>query len=270
MANAVSIKVSEAEQDVLLGTVLGTLPMDANSYDVEVALATTDTSGDHTFTLLVNGVAVMERSAINTRDRQPLYEIDDSATPPTAEVKTVQTTEPRGNNPVAFFNAAPGSKLTLNTYGGDGATAFVYVKAVENDQMPGVSPVGHQGVIDGGQTGNIAENDILLGTPIGNVPLTANVWQVGIEMAQVVSGTTELQAGDIGANITLLADSDTVAENFIVPTRTNNYHPEESMDEIITMLVTGGTKLTLNYFATTAQAPSNTAFVYRVFAVPIG
>lgn len=272
MAKAVSIKVTGAEQDVLLGTVLGTLPTEAPSYDVEVALATTAGIGDHTFTLLVNGVAVMERSAINTRDRELIKVVTTVADPAPGTYTgalTYQTTEPRGDNPVAYFNAAAGSKITLNTYGGSGKTCFVYVKATENDGPALVSPVGHQGVINNNPAGTVSRNDILLGTPIGTVPNTAQVWDVMIELANVLTGGNELEAGDIGANITLLADSDTVAENFVVPTRVNYYHPRDSADEMITAMVTGGTKLTLNYFATADQAPATAPFIYRVWAVPV-
>ena len=269
MAKAVSIKVTGAEQDVLLGTVLGTLPTEAPSYDVEVALATTAGVGAHTFTLLVNGVAVMERSAINTRDREIIkVTTTPNGTNPVAGVLTFQTTEPRGDNPVAYFNAAAGSKITLNTYGGTGKTCFVYVKATENDGPALVSPVGHQGTIAGSSSA-ISESDILLGTPIGTVPNTAQVWDVMIELANVLTGGDELAVEDIGANITLLADSDTVAENFVVPTRVNYYHPRDSADEMITAMVTGGTKLTLNYFATADQAPATAPFIYRVWAVPV-
>lgn len=274
MAKAVSIKVEGAEQDVLLGTVLGTLPTEAPSYDVEVALATTAGIGEHTFTLLVNGVAVMERSAINTRDRELIKVVttvnhEQSGNQPYTGALTFQTTEPRGDNPVAYFNAAAGSKITLNTYGGTGATCFVYVKATENDGPALVSPVGHQGVISNSPAVTVSRNDILLGTPIGTVPNTAQVWDVMIELANVLTGGNELEAGDIGANITLLADSDTVAENFVVPTRVNYYHPRDSADEMITAMVTGGTKLTLNYFATATQHPATAPFIYRVWAVPV-
>ena len=272
MAKAVSIKVTGAEQDVLLGTVLGTLPTEAPSYDVEVALATTAGVGAHTFTLLVNGVAVMERSAINTRDREIIKVAGSGAsgawTNGQPATLTFQTTEPRGDNPVAYFNAAAGSKITLNTYGGTGQTCFVYVKATENDGPALVSPVGHQGTIAGSSSA-ISESDILLGTPIGTVPNTAQVWDVMIELANVLTGGDELTAPNIGANITLLADSDTVAENFVVPTRVNYYHPRDSADEMITAMVTGGTKLTLNYFATAGQAPARAPFIYRVWAVPV-
>ncbi|MXZ01116.1 hypothetical protein F4Y93_10880 [Candidatus Poribacteria bacterium] len=262
MAKAVSRIITGNEQDVLQGTVLGVLPTDAPSYDVEVQVAAlTDPSGPESFTLIVNGVAVMERSFMIGATKEIVVGSGNSAANP-----ALQLSEPRGDSPSAFFNAAGGSRLTLNIQGvASDDTTMVYVKATENMGPALVSPVGHIGRVSGA---NLNQQDVLQGTPIGTVPATAQAWEISLAAARIAAASASSPTAITprsDENITLLADSDTVVENFVLPIRVSSDFPVFERDELITALVTGGTRLTLNIFG----GAGSVAIVYRVFAVPV-
>ena len=223
-----SKRITADTQDVLAGSVVGILPTNAPSNDVEVRVAAYDPSnateaGDAaTVTLLVNGVAVMQGSRSYT-------------------VNQGGNSEPRSDAPLASFTAPGGSRLTLNIDLAAGTNASVYVEALESTAGTGIGAthVGRKEL-----AANSAEQDVLAGTVVAQVPST------GMHTVSMM-----LSSSNTGGQATVLIDSDTVCEGFEIPYRTETLAEAaierdqfgvEDRDTVITVLATAGSAVTLN------------------------
>ena len=265
---AVSKKVTGTANDVLAGTVIGVLPSDAPSYSVEIA-AFSDTfpgsGGTTTITVLVNGVAILERSVVY-RERDYLLTTNSGT-----EFKFGKSNF-SSDAPLCIFDAPAGSRITVNVQGGAvGRKVFLYASAIpQAAAAPVALPLGHIGQFNANQGGNpISQLDVLQGTPVGSLPITADVWNVSLWAALVITGdevpavtTTEDQ------NITMLSDSDTICENFLLPVRYFRDYPQQERDLLITEFIAGGSRLTLNVFKPTLAGQS-AVILYQIIATPI-
>ena len=179
--------------------------------------------------------------------------------------------EPKGDAPIAQFNAPAGAKLTLNLTGSitDDQVTSVYGQAFPNSGSFVATSQGHQMAFQ--QNTPISALDIFSGTPAGNAPRTASLWRLDIEAAQVLGYNFFADIYDQirqDANITLLVDSDTIAEQFILPIRSETDYPSRERDLMISALVTGGSKITCNLFKPTDQM-DNMQILMRAFLTPV-
>lgn len=265
MARAVSRVFAGNVSDALAGTTVGVLPVDAPGYDVEVQLSTNSASRSGRATLLVDGVAIMQDSLIPQYDNMLQEVSQDSGTPSKVAVFSGHMS-PRGDAPTVFFRARAGARLTLNLTGqaADDATN-VYVNALPATAAPLALNLVHIGTLDANST-NTSHLNILSGTVVGQIPTSANLWNIAIQAAIVLRRLADAP-GSQGANVTLLVDEDTVCENFVLPRRTQMNWPVDERDTLINALVTGGSSLTLN--VNSAPAVMNADIIYKVFASPV-
>ncbi|MYC78307.1 hypothetical protein F4X10_21305 [Candidatus Poribacteria bacterium] len=239
MGQAVSFKTGNGN-DVLAGTVLGVLPDNAPAYQVEVRVA--KNSGDSgEVSLQVDGVSVLLGAMIPVAG--------DSDNP-----------EPDGDTPIITFNAPAGARLTMNISGmGSGAWAYVYVDTIQEAGV-GRLTLGHLFEIDEDTA------DALSGTNVSQVPSDG--------MYRLLMAARSVQAGAVSASsedgsFTVIVDSDTLVENFRTPlsiaTPTDLFN--ESRDFLVSALVTGGSRITLN-----AKAPvrgnDTGKTLYAVYLIP--
>ena len=265
---AVSKVITGSANDVLAGTVLGVLPSDAPSYSVEIA-AFSDTfpvsGGTTTITVLVNGVAILERSIVY---REQDYIIATGSSEAGKLGKGLFSSDA----PLCIFDAPAGSRLTVNVQGGAvGRKVFLYASAIPQATAAPVSlPLGHVGQFNANLASNpISELDVLQGTPVGSLPVSADVWNVSLWAALVITATdAPADANAQDQNITFLSDSDTICENFILPVRSFRDYPNQERDLMITEFVAGGSRLTLNVFKPTLAGQS-AVILYQVIATPI-
>lgn len=259
MAKAYSKVITTDTQDVLSGTVVGILGNDSPSYDVEIRVAAFNPSNPSTaanvagVTLLVNGVAVMQNSRSFT-------------TNPGGNA------EPRSDSPLATFNAAAGSRLTLNLDLAANTNASVYVEARESSSPPQPLSLTHVGRTQ--ITANNTVQDVLRGTVVGQVPADANAYELSLMLS------TD-SAAQNGTDATLLVDTDTVCEGFTIPHRTEtlengnttdptlptvfetNVFGNTERDTVLTSLVTAGSEITLNLRNNTSSA-SNVIYAINI------
>lgn len=275
---AVSRRIIGNAKDVLAGTVVGTLPTDAPSYDVEIQIATDETNASKNATLLVNGVAALQNAWIHQYDQVVRIAGDQVPEGPRVLIYTGPMA-PRSDAPTTFFNAPAGSRLTLNLAGlSETAITNVYVEARQSANASSELALAHIAAIDLSSTLN--RQDILTGTPVGKIPTNNQLYSVAIQPAVVVPpSATETQinaAQDL--TITMLLDSDTICENFLVPVRSALQWPVDERDTLITTLAAGGSRLTLNAFKPTVVAPTAspdpdpgqiTYFVYKAYVVAV-
>ena len=266
---AVSNVITGPANDALAGTVLGVLPNDAPSYSVEIAAFTdtfADSGGVITITVLVNGTAILERSVVY-RERD--YLITTAAGGTAFKFGKALFSS---DAPLCIFDAPGGSRITVNVQGGAATNrVFLYASAIpQAAAAPVALPLGHVGQFNANLSGNpISQLDVLQGTPVGSLPVSADVWNVSLWAALVVTG--EAVPGDsnvIDQNITLLSDSDTICENFVLPVRYFRDYPQQERDLMITEFVAGGSRLTLNVFKPTLAGQS-AVILYQVIATPI-
>lgn len=297
MAKAVSIKVTGPENDVLNGTLMGRLPMAAPSYDVMVHMAGGSNTHDYA-TLLVDGQAILNRSAINQIRKSIVTQVENQTTAApaynqvgkmslsghatrassagfavndeivrTSDLGWVYRQEPRADAPDALFRAAPGARLTLNLGGMDSThVTNVFARAIANPlPYPGGLPVGHTGVLQMSAVSNYLDH--LQGTPVGVLPSYGNAWRVVITLGAVKDSSTSYTNQPQSATVSVLADSDTVCENFTVPYGEWTNWPVAQRDELIVFIADPGTHLTFNVFNPVGEAGYD--LIYRVYATPI-
>ena len=249
MARAVSRLITGSEQDVLAGTVAGVAPSDAPYYDVEVKCSQSSTVTTARMTLLAGGAAVLENAWI----------------PSMKLLNTGIVEEPRSDAPNAYFKVPAGTRITLNINQGASAVTNVYVELRESTAA---APLGI-GKIDAiPANAVINEQDVLSGSPIGTLPLSANAWELSLEAAVLVPGGSDAVVQD--ANITLQVGSDVIAENFILPAHSLAEWPIEERDTLISTLAQGGDRITLNVFKPTAEGEATDVLAYSIFANPVG
>lgn len=255
MAKAVSKRVTGSQQDVLAGTVVGTLPQDAPFYDVEVRVAqvlntttgSTPASSKGRITLLMNGLSVLN-NALTFKSFDVVSNVGGTA--------RTQYAEPFSDGPSALFRAPGGARLTLNlTSEATGSVYAVYVEARETNS-PAPLGIGHVDLIQLDSSGSSL--DVLSGTNAGQVPNVGNLWQLTVQARQVAAVTSTGQS-----NLTMLVDSETLCENFVLPISTTN-DVREFSEVLVSSLVTPNSRITLNAYADTQ---GNDIF-YRVFMVP--
>jgi len=250
MSVAVSRALNPETNDVLAGTVCGVLPNNAPSYDVSIH-ASTDAGGsrDNSMTILLNGNAVLERAII------PMGSLT-SDSGPQVGIRT--------GSPIARTSAPAASRLVVNLYGTAANTVRLYVEAVDrttNATSPAIGAILRYP----GNTSAINELDILQGSPVGSIPTTAYIWLLTVQAAKVDTGGTYAGAD---ADLTLSVDTDTVAENFLIPCRADGTIFDAQRDTVISTLVSGGSRLRLNL----RKPASNSAdldLMLRIFATPI-
>ena len=251
MARAVSRIITGSEQDVLAGTVAGIAPSDAPYYDVEVKCSQSADVSTARMTLLAGGAAVLENAWI-PRNKLLAAGINE---------------EPRSDAPNAYFKVPAGTRITLNINQGATATTSVYVELRESTASAPLG-IGKIDAIDA--TSVINMQDVLSGSPIGTLPLTANAWELSLEAAILVEGTSNAVTQD--ANVTLQVGSDVIAENFILPAHSLQEWPIEERDTLISTLAQGGDRLTLNVFKPSAQTVGSgevAYLAYSIFANPV-
>lgn len=252
MAVAVSRTVNPGDQDVLAGTVCGVLPANAPAYDIELMLATdADGSVDNSFTFLVDGASVMERAAI----------------PLSRAFATAAQVGIRSDSPTMFTSAPSGARLTLNVHGTAANSVRLFIEARERTtaEPPAVGHIFRLPVV---AATAIQGLDLLAGTPVSSIPNTAQLWNVAIIGGMLVSQGDA--AKPVLPIITFIVDSDTVAEDFQIPTRDQAHDfPVEERDTLISTLVTGGSRLTLNVRRPAQDTITGNLYL-KVYANPVG
>ena len=179
--------------------------------------------------------------------------------------------EPKGNAPIAQFNAPANAKLTLNIQGSanDDEVTSVYAQAFPSTSQFVAAAQGHQLAYQENRILN--ELDVFQGTPAGSTPNNASLWRLDVECAQVIgyyypAGNYDQLRQD--AVITLLVDSDTICEQFVLPMRTEMDYPNRERDLMVSALVTGGSKITCNVFKPTPLV-TGLQVLMRAFLTPV-
>ena len=255
----VSKIISGAGSDVLSGTLLNTVPTNSAYYQVDVAIGTMVATGGLTAraTMLLGSQVILENSLI------PVTEVilDDT------DVLGFNT--PRADRLLASFIAPAGQKLTINTTAGAGNLQNIYVAAREYGGA-GIPGAGHIDALTVAVATELNRQDILQGTPVANVPVSAGIYEVEVYACMVNVGSATGPETDLteGASLTMLVDSDIIAENFRLPFKSARHEfPHEESDLLISTLATAGSKLTLNVHS---DAMVNDYYLrYYVFCEPV-
>jgi len=266
MAVAASKVIVADTNDVFTGTTVGVLPARAPSYDVEVRVAAVRGSAE-TLDGKTAGLSLRSGGVQIMNNARAASSLEDS--------------EPNSDGPGAFFNVPGGSRITLNVDVSTASRVVCYCEARENPNASGaaigVGDMQYRTVTAGWQ-----DLDVLKGTPAGQVPETASLWSLQVQAMKIVSSTA---SGVIASSVnqdgrlTLLIDSDTVAENFVIPMVASSRAtalewPNDDRDTLITTLVSGGSDITLNLYNTTvgsgASRVGTDGILYRVFLNPVG
>lgn len=245
MAKSVSTIITGSAQDVLAGTTVGVLPADSPSYEVEVRVASVNatTAGNvATTTLLVNGLSVLNQAkGFNN-----------------ASTTDANYDEPHTDGPSALFFAAANSRLTLNITAASATDeTHVYVEARESTSIQPLA-IGH--IDDVPLTASATELDILSGTNAVQVPSSGSLWAFTLQAVQIHSAATV----NNNMTVTLLADSDTICENYRIPVSAVK-DLREDIRVLIESLVSPGSRMTLNL----KNGSTASRFFYRAYITPV-
>ena len=242
MGQAVSFKTQNGN-DVLAGTVLGVLPDNAPAYQVEVRVAKNTGNGGEV-SLQVDGVSVLLGARIPVAG--------DADNP-----------EPDGDTPIITFNAPAGARLTMNISGMDSAAwAYVYVDTIQEAGV-GRLTLGHMFEVDEDTA------DALSGTNVSQVP-NDGMYRL-LMAARSIRSAGDVSASSEDGACTVIVDSDTLVENFRTQLTVGDEPTDlfnESRDFLVSALVTGGSRITLNAKVPAVSDSGTSSTIYAVYLIP--